>query len=341
MHPEPPLRSKLDLLCLAAASGCPARTSGPSSESTGVSEASGDRDPVPVPDPRHRPASHSTHFVLVCARQQLSDVGVQQALKRSAEVPSPYETFWGHVAQLPDATALVEAVAAGILRPFDPTASEVSFVRIWSGSCLVLREDLAAAQGIVNGLDRRWGLPHRQGAFWISREIDIHSTHQQPRYIYNGLCKKWIQMQASTGGRFHVVCYFYPSDVAHMYDASPAPTDALKTPRDVPALRPFYPSGDSEDSLHRQRREWMFCDEEPKDGGSEFARQGFFQFHPIFHMTDPMQRRCVCGGLGARRAEDYFRDDPDWTEKLTRHSVGNSQEFATMNATGQQKTVLN
>ncbi|KAI8841793.1 hypothetical protein BJ741DRAFT_593318 [Chytriomyces cf. hyalinus JEL632] len=283
-------------------------------------------------------SSQWSHFILIMALSpHIAEPDIRSALSSSTVTKRSTEsiTFWGHVLDATDAHVLVEAVVAGVLPEFGRMiceqsgqgADELVCIRLGSGTVLVW-EDSERLTRTVLAKNRRWSAPWRQGQFQLSRELDIHASGE--KCIHNGFCKKWISVQASNGKRYLVISYFTPSDVAHLYDGQTIPFPSLKRPLASPHLAPFYVNIHTHLSSSSPRT-WQFCDDSvtatiinsqirpelkpfpiPED---LVLRQGVFQYHCVFQIDDPKQVRCPCGGLGPRKAQDYFRDDCGWMDR--------------------------
>ncbi|KAJ3291675.1 hypothetical protein HDU79_002133 [Rhizoclosmatium sp. JEL0117] len=137
------------------------------------------------------------------------------------------ETLFGFIKDPIDASIVAEAVDTGKL----PLTSLNCQIR--SGSVVVL-----SAESVPGWKDSRMWSPSKSiGRFLLAREVEQIPQHQsqptsQPspnrgnqfnlrpgtRLVeQNGLAKRTITLTASSGTRYHIISYFTPQDILHLY----------------------------------------------------------------------------------------------------------------------------
>ncbi|KAI9330877.1 hypothetical protein BDR26DRAFT_1011210 [Obelidium mucronatum] len=163
-------------------------------------------------------------------------------LNESDSALNTQETFFGYVRDTVDCYILVEAVVAGLLRPYTGASGSVR-----NGTVLVIPLDSRPNKFMDH---RQWSAAKTQGSFKVTREVEAVNTFRHsssaiktrrnscagvPGAVFptctarfgtrikdQGLMKKSLSMNGSDGHLYRVISYSYPKDVEHFHKLEPA-----------------------------------------------------------------------------------------------------------------------
>ncbi|KAI8828333.1 Gti1/Pac2 family-domain-containing protein [Chytriomyces cf. hyalinus JEL632] len=294
--------------------------------------------PATTPGPSR---SHPTPFTQTPLHSQQQRHTLQNNSSPYPTLEKSHETFYGFIHDRVDALILVEACVQGILTPMTEIPIGMSLTSIRSGTVIVFAESTAQVLRMRWRDGGQWSSSRISGSFLLYRQVESTTT-QTPvpptleknslfittslrpytRILPNGLAKRTISIAASTGQRYRVINYFYPSDVDHYFTSTPATTTTrscqqqqlLKTPSMIPAFHQIKSliRGTSDPRIpnHSESPLPIVTDETPRTNPSATSLN-----HNLLHQFE--KNAIKHGGQGLQQYIPFFKSNPSWHNNPT------------------------
>ncbi|KAI8055091.1 Gti1/Pac2 family-domain-containing protein, partial [Syncephalis plumigaleata] len=124
------------------------------------------------------------------------------------------ETYFGYIETVQDALLIFESCRIGALPRVHRRLNERERRWLRSGSVYVWDEEESDVRRWTDG--RLWSPSRIRGRFLVYRELSCRRTEAMDRLLFkqNGLIKRTIAVETSSGRRLHLISYFSEADLA-------------------------------------------------------------------------------------------------------------------------------